>query len=99
MEKITKPKVRPIALGSELVAKQMQANAGDLLPKHLANVESILFIHKGACILQIKGEDVNLKEGEGYIIPAQEKHQIRVVSDFKGLHFMPKDIKFEFFDE
>lgn len=99
MEKITKPKVRPIALGSELVAKQMQAKAGDLLPKHLADVESLLFIHEGECILHIKGEDVQLKTGEGYVIPAKEKHQIRVVSDFKGLHFMPKDIKFEFFDE
>ncbi len=70
MEKITKPNVRTLASGSELVAKQMQAKSGDLLPKHLANVESILFIHEGECILKIHGEDKLLKPGDAFIIPA-----------------------------
>lgn len=99
MKKITKPKVRPIAMGTELVAKQMQSKAGDILPKHLANVESILFIHEGECILHIKGEEVPLKAGEGYVIPENEKHQIEVTANFKGLHVMPKDIRFEFFED
>ncbi len=98
MEKITKPKVRTLALGKNLVAKQMEAKTGELLPKHLANVESVVFIHEGECIMHIDGKDVNLKTGEGFIVPANAKHQIRVVSDFKGVHFMPKDIKFEFFN-
>lgn len=98
MDKITKPNLRSIATGKKLVAKQMQAKAGDLLPKHLADVESILFIHEGECILHINGEEIVLKIGEGYIIPADTKHQIQVTTDFKGLHFMPLEIKFEFFD-
>lgn len=99
MEKVTKPKVRTLATGTELVTKQMQAETGDLLPKHLADVESMLFIHEGACTLHIQGKDVELKAGDAYTIPAKEKHQIRVKEDFKGVHFMPKQIKFEFFDE
>lgn len=98
MEKVTKPNVSNIALGKNLVAKQMQAKAGALLPKHLADVESILFIHEGECNLNINGEDIILKQGEGYIIPADTKHQIKVLADFKGLHFMPAEIQFEFFD-
>lgn len=98
MDKITKPNVRAIATGKKLVAKQMQAKAGDLLPKHLADVESILFIHEGSCILHMNGEEIILKPGEGYIIPPDTKHQIEVTVDFKGLHFMPVEIKFEFFD-
>lgn len=98
MEKITKPNVRTLASGSELVAKQMQAKSGDLLPKHLANVESILFIHEGECILKIHGEDKLLKPGDAFIIPADVKHQIKVTIDFKGVHFMPKNIEFEFFN-
>lgn len=31
------------------------------------------------------------------MVPPETKHQIEVVSDFKGVHFMPKGIKFEFF--
>ena len=98
MEKITKPNVRSIAIGKNLIAKQMQAEAGALLPEHLANMESILFIHEGECNLNMNGKDIVLKEGEGYVIPPDIKHQIRVINDFKGLHFMPAGIEFEFFN-
>lgn len=98
MEKITKPNVRSIATGKNLEAKQMEAKAGALLPEHLADMESILFIHEGECVLNIKGEEIVLKQGDGYIIPPNTKHQIKVTKDFKGLHFMPVEIKFEFFD-
>lgn len=97
MEQVTKPNVRSIASGTNLIAKQMEAKAGDLLPKHQADSESILFIHEGECILKIKDEGIVLKQGEGYIIPPETKHQIKVVTDFKGLHFMPKSIAFEYF--
>lgn len=97
MEKITKPNVTDIAIGKNLIAKQMQAKAGSLLPKHLANVESILFIHEGKCNLNINEQDIVLKKGEGYVIPPHMKHQIKAITDFKGLHFMPVGIKFEFF--
>lgn len=98
MEKVTKPKVRTLATGNELVAKQMQANAGDLLPKHLADVESVVFVHEGECIFTINNEDILLKSGDSIIVPPQVKHQIRAKSDFKGIHFMPKNIQFTFFD-
>src|SRR5690554_1974839 len=97
MDKVTKPKVRSIASGKDLVAKQMQAEAGDLLPQHLADVESILFVHEGECILNINEEDIVLKQGEGYVIPPDIKHQIKAITDFKGLHVMPKSIKFQYF--
>lgn len=98
MQEITKPNVKSIATGKKLEAKQMQSKAGALLPKHLADVESILFIHEGECVLQINGENIPLNAGDGYVIPPNTKHQIKVIADFKGLHIMPVGIKFEFFD-
>lgn len=98
MEKVSKPKVKVLASGEKLIAKQMQGNKGDLLPKHLANVESILFIHEGACILHIKDTEKLLEAGDAFIIPAEVKHQIKVIEDLKAVHFMPKEIVFEFFD-
>lgn len=98
MEKVTKPIVKTLATGQKLIAKQMQADKGDLLPEHLADVESILFIHEGACTLRIDGREKPLKPNDAYIIPANVKHQIKVEEDnFKGTHFMPKEIKFEYF--
>lgn len=98
MEKVTKPKVKTLGSGQNFVAKQMEGKAGDLLPKHLANVESIMFIHEGECFLKINGEDVLLKAGDAFVVPPNVKHQFKGITDFKGIHFMPKDIKIEYFD-
>ncbi|HTO17479.1 MAG TPA: cupin domain-containing protein [Edaphocola sp.] len=97
MEKVTKPNIKLLASGTHLTAKQMQADAGDLLPEHIANMESILFIHEGECIMKINGEDKVLKQGDAFIVPPDTKHQIKVVTKFKGVHFMPKEIEFQFF--
>lgn len=98
MEKVTKPKVKTLATGQELVAKQMQSEKGDLLPEHQADVESVLFIHEGACTLRIDGQEKYLKPNDAYIIPPNVRHQIKVEEGpFKGTHFMPKGIKFEYF--
>ena len=97
MSKVTKPNVKVLASGHELITKQMAANAGELLPKHLADVESMLFVHEGECIFKMKGEDHSLKPGDAIVVPAQTKHQIQAKTDFKAVHFMPKAIKFEFF--
>lgn len=97
MEKVTKPRVKTLSSGTNFVAKEMRGSSGDLLPEHLANVESIIFIHEGECILKIKGEDKPLKPGDAFNIPPGVKHQFKAITDFKGIHFMPKEIEFQFF--
>ncbi len=98
MEKVTKPRVRSLATGTDFVAKQMEGKAGDLLPLHSADIESIMFIHEGACYLKMNNEDILLQPGDAHIIPADVKHQFKVTEDLKGVHFMPRKIKIEFFD-
>lgn len=97
MEKITKPKVKLLASGTELTAKQMQANAGELLPAHIANLESILLIQEGECIFMMNEVEQVLKQGDTIIVPPEVKHQIKASTDFKAVHFMPKGIDFKFF--
>lgn len=98
MEQVTKPKVRDLATGTRFSAKQMAGNAGDLLPKHSSDIESVMFIHEGECLLYMAGEEFPLKAGDAKIIPAETAHQFKAVTDFKGVHFMPREIKFQFFD-
>lgn len=98
MSNVIKPKVRTLVSGTNLVAKEMSGQKDKLLPKHYADVESIIFIHEGSCILIIQGKDVELNAGDAYIVPPKVKHQFKGITDFKGIHFMPKDISFEFFD-
>lgn len=97
MKKTIQPKVSALASGTNFIAKQMAAQAGDLLPEHLASVESALFVYEGKCILKINGEDVLLQSGEAFVIPPQTRHQIKALTGFKGIHFMPKNIEFRFF--
>lgn len=98
MEKVTKPKVKTLASGNKLVAKQMQANAGELLPAHLANMESILTIQEGECTFKMNDVDKVLKQGDAIVVPPEIKHQIKANTDFKAIHFMPTEIEFKFFD-
>lgn len=94
-----KPRVRILCAGKQLEAKEMGGQKDKKLPKHSANVESIIFIHEGECILHIGGEDKKLNPGDAHMIPPHVKHQFRGITDFKGVHFMPRDIEFEFFDD
>lgn len=94
--KVTKPIVKELASGEEFIVKQMKARANALLPKHFADVESILLIQEGECTLNMDGEEHLLMQGDAFIIPPQVNHQIRAKTDFKAAHFMPKKIKFEY---
>lgn len=98
MENIAKPKVKTLASGTQFIAKQMKANSGDLLPAHLASVESILFIQEGECIFKMNDIDQELKQGDAIIVPPETKHQIKAITHFKAVHFMPKEIEFKYFD-
>lgn len=97
MQKVTKPNVKVLTSGEKLIAKQMQAKAGDLLPVHLASIESILLVQEGECVLKINDKNHVLKAGDAITVPPKIKHQIEVNADFKAVHFMPVEIEFEFF--
>ncbi|MFA5574165.1 MAG: cupin domain-containing protein [Brumimicrobium sp.] len=97
MEKIVIPTVTELAKGERFVAKEMAAKADEIMPKHHANMESILFIYQGECIIKIEGKEIHLKSGEAVSIPALTKHQIKAITDYKGIHFMPQEVKFTFF--
>ena len=73
---ITNPTVKTLASGTKLIAKQMQANEGELMPAHLASIESILLIQEGECVFSMNGEDRVLKPGDAIIIPPETRHQI-----------------------
>lgn len=97
MAGITPPTVTELAEGEKLIVKQMQARAGDLMPRHTANLESIVFVHEGECVVDFDGDEKVVAQGEAIIIPPNVKHQIRATADFKGIHVMPLQIEFRFF--
>jgi len=96
---VTKPRIKLLATGKNFTAKQMEAKAGELLPKHVANLESVLTVTQGECVLALAGTDHVLKQGDSFIVPPDIVHQIRAVQDLKAVHVMPTGIEFKFFDQ
>ncbi len=91
------PTVTELAKGARFTAKRMQAKAGEKMPEHRADQESILYIQQGECSIKMDQGEFFPKPGEAISIPPYAKHQITAITDYKGIHFMPLDIKFEFF--
>lgn len=92
MEKVIKPKVTLLAAGTKYTAKKMQGRADLYLPKHTSDIESIIFIHQGECLLIMDSQEIPMKPGDAYIIPPHIKHQFKGITDFAGIHFMPNTI-------
>lgn len=99
MSKISKPKVSLISKGKEFTIKKMEANAGELLPKHKASHESVLVVIRGSChfmFTKTPAADQVLQEGDSIIVPADIIHQIKAIHDLSALHIMPNGIQFDF---
>lgn len=96
MIKVTPAVVTPLGEGKNLLTKQMRAHAGQLLPKHRANLESAIVLVQGECAMMLDQEEHILHQGESLVIPAEVWHQIRAMEDFTAIHIMPKGIRFEF---
>src|SRR5690606_41330049 len=96
MEKIIIPTVSVLATGTDFAAKQMQANANEVMPLHHANLESILFIYEGECILQMNDEELLLNRGKPGVIHPLINNKFKELRDYKGIHLRPKAIKLEF---
>ena len=97
MNAVTNPQVKLLAQGKTYVAKEMAANAGVFLPKHIATEESVLVIQKGKCVMHLENSTQILNPGDVFIVPADVKHQIEIKEDFQAVHVMSNNIKFEFF--
>lgn len=91
-----KSKVTPLQEGLLFVTKRMEATSGTSMPRHRSSIESVLVVTHGQCIIRFDDESHALAEGESFVVPAQAWHQVVANPDFKAVHVMPKEIRFEF---
>lgn len=95
MKEVIKPRVRPFATGTNLVAKGMSGKKDKFLLRNYADIESVIFSHEEEWIFRLGEENIQLKAGEDHIVSPKVKHPFYGITDFP---FYPKEIKFEFFD-
>lgn len=82
--------------GEVLMTKRMEGTDGTAFPKHTASRESVLVMLEGACTITFGEEVHELVAGDTFIVPADAPHQVVGKPDFKAIHIMPKDIRFDF---
>ncbi|MHA6727039.1 cupin domain-containing protein [Chryseobacterium sp. A301] len=96
MNSSANPTVKLLSTGGSLVLKQMSGNEGEMLPRHSASLESVVYIKTGEILFHMNDKATPLREGESLVVPPETFHQIEVIKDFEALHFMPKEIRFIF---
>ena len=96
MEGQGRSKVTPLLEGELWVTKQMEGTAGVALPGHRASIESVVVVIEGQCIIRFADGDRILPQGTSFIVPPEVWHQVIADPDFKAIHIMPKEIRFDF---
>lgn len=82
--------------GAVLMTKRMEGTDGTPFPPHTASLESALVMLEGTCTITFPDATHELRTGDTFIVPADEVHQVTGTPDFKAVHIMPKDIRFNF---
>lgn len=91
-------KVTPLQDGRLFTAKQMEGTSGTPFPGHTASIESVLVVTEGRCTIEFTDARHELTAGDTFLVPPDEWHQVTGDPDFKAVHVMPKDIRFDFAD-
>lgn len=89
-------KTVPLNEGDILVTKRMEGSDGAAFPRHTASHESALVMLEGTCSIAFEDDVHTLRAGDTFIVPAEEVHQVTGAPDFKAVHVMPRDIRFNF---
>lgn len=89
-------KTVPLNEGSNLVTKRMEGTDSAAFPRHTASHESALVMLEGIATITFGDAVHTLHAGDTFIVPADEVHQVTAAPEFKAVHIMPRDIRFNF---
>lgn len=91
-------KVTPLQEGALLSAKRMEGTSETPFPGHTASIESVLVVTEGRCIIEFADARHELQAGDAFLVPPDQWHRVTGDPDFKAVHVMPTDIRFDFFE-
>lgn len=82
--------------GAVLMTKRMEGTDGTEFPRHTASLESALVMLEGSCTITFPDAVHELRPGDTFIVPADLVHHVVATPNFKAIHIMPRDIRFNF---
>lgn len=93
---ILNPKITHLKTGNKLKVLQVIGNAGMNVPEHLSTKEAVILVQKGEAVLKMEDVEYDLKSNETLIIPANTKHELKLIDDFEAIIIMEIDSEINF---
>ncbi len=96
MKSNNNPKMIRLELGNTFKVLQVTGIAGMNMPEHISTKEAVIIVQKGTAILKMEGINHALKLNESFIVPAGQKHELQITTDFQSVVIMEKDSEIKF---
>jgi quercetin dioxygenase-like cupin family protein len=92
------PQMVILDIGKSFKVLQITGSEGMSMPPHHSTKEAVIIILRGTATLSMNGIDHSLKEHESMIIPADQRHSLRINETFKAHVIMESDSQIKFID-
>lgn len=96
MKTTNKPEIVLLKTGALFKVLKVNGQYGMQMPLHYSTKEAVIIVHEGSALLKIDEKEHLLQDGDSFIIPARQNHNLSVKSEFKALVIMPLDANIEF---
>jgi quercetin dioxygenase-like cupin family protein len=96
MKTTNKPELVLLKTGALFKVLKVNGQSGMQMPLHYSTKEAVIIVQEGSALLKIDEKEHLLQDGDSFIIPARQNHNLSVKSEFKALVIMPLDANIEF---
>jgi quercetin dioxygenase-like cupin family protein len=96
MKTINKPEFVLLKTGELFKVLKVTGQSGMQMPLHYCTKEALIIVLEGSALLKIDEKEHLLQDGDSFIIPARQNHNLSVNNEFKALVIMSLDANIEF---
>jgi quercetin dioxygenase-like cupin family protein len=90
------PKMTRLDLGNTFKVLQVTGSAGMNMPEHVSTKEAVIIVQQGTAIIKLKGIDHVLELNKSFVVPAGQKHELKITEDFQAVVIMEKESEIKF---
>jgi quercetin dioxygenase-like cupin family protein len=96
MKTYIKPELVSQKTGASFKVLKVTGQSRMQMPLHYSTKEAVLIVQEGRALLKTEQKEHLLQDGDSFIIPARQSHNLSLKSEFKALVIMPMDSNIEY---
>jgi len=96
MKSNTYPKMSQLKTGNQFKVLEVTGTSGMIMPEHISTKEAVITVQKGSAVLKMKGIDHELNLNTSFLVPAGEKHELKILENFQAIVIMEIDSEVKF---